>query len=106
PTMAYLCRLPSGRKINLFFYDNPISHAVAFENTLNSGEDFANRLVNGFSGKRRWHQILNIATDGESYGHHHKFGDMALAFVLNYIEHNKLAKVIGIRFFEDSERKE
>lgn len=93
PTRAYLCRLPSGRTINIFFYDSPISRAVAFENILNRGEDFANRLVNGFSGKRRWPQILNIATDGESYGHHHRFGDMALAFVLNHIEHNTLAKL-------------
>ncbi len=93
PTMAYLCRLPSGRAMNIFFYDNQISHAVAFENILNSGEDFANRLASGFSGKRQWPQILTIATDGESYGHHHKFGDMALAFVLNHLEHNKLAKL-------------
>lgn len=93
PTMAYLCRLPSGRKINIFFYDSPISHAVAFENLLNSGEDFANRLLSGFSDQRQWPQIINIATDGESYGHHHRYGDMALAFVLNHIEYNKLAKL-------------
>src|SRR5574337_699443 len=93
PTMAYLCRLPSGRKINIFFYDSPISHAVAFENLLNTGEDFANRLLSGFSDQRQWPQILNVATDGESYGHHHKYGNMALAFVLNHIENNKLAKL-------------
>ncbi|NUO10445.1 MAG: DUF3536 domain-containing protein [Candidatus Brocadia sp.] len=93
PTMAYLCRLPSGRSISIFFYDSPISHAVAFENLLNGGEGFANRLLKGFSDQRQWPQMLNIATDGESYGHHHRYGDMALAFVLNHIEYNKLAKL-------------
>jgi alpha-amylase/alpha-mannosidase (GH57 family) len=93
PTRVYLCRLPSGRVINLFFYDGPISQAVAFEQLLKKGEDFANRLSSGFSDMRQWPQILHIATDGETYGHHQKFGDMALAFVLNYIESRGLARI-------------
>ncbi len=93
PSMPYLCRLPSGRKIVIFFYDGPISQAVAFENLLNRGEDFANRLLSGFSDARQWPQILSIATDGESYGHHHRFGDMALAHAVNHIESNGLARL-------------
>ncbi|MEW6068668.1 MAG: DUF3536 domain-containing protein [Nitrospirota bacterium] len=93
PTRAYLCRLPSGREINIFFYDGPISHAVAFEDLLKRGENFANRLLSGFSDLRDWPQILHIATDGETYGHHHKFGDMALAYALNYIESNGMARL-------------
>ncbi|MGC2698143.1 MAG: DUF3536 domain-containing protein [Candidatus Angelobacter sp.] len=86
PTRAYASRLPSGRKINLFFYDGPISQAVAFERLLNNGEHFAGRLRNGFSDKRDWPQLMHIATDGETYGHHHKHGDMALAYALDRIE--------------------
>lgn len=93
PSQAYLCRLPSGRKINLFFYDGMISRAVAFEQLLNRGEDYAGRLLNGLSNERPWPQLLNIATDGETYGHHHKYGDMALAFAIHYIESNKLAQL-------------
>lgn len=93
PSRAYLQRLPSGRHIAIFFYDGPISQAVAFEKLLNRGDDFANRLLSGFSSARQWPQLLNIATDGESYGHHHKFGDMALAFAINYIESNGLARI-------------
>jgi alpha-amylase/alpha-mannosidase (GH57 family) len=93
PSRAYLSRLPSGRAINLFFYDGPISQAVAFENLLNKGEDFVNRLLSGFSDTRQWPQIISIATDGETYGHHHKFGDMALAHALNYIESNGIARL-------------
>jgi alpha-amylase/alpha-mannosidase (GH57 family) len=86
PTRAYLAKLPSGAKINLFFYDGPISQAVAFERLLDSGENFTARLKSGFSEKRDWAQLMHIATDGETYGHHHKHGDMALAFALDRID--------------------
>jgi len=86
PTRAYLAKLPSGKTINLFFYDGPISQAVAFEKLLESGEQFTSRLMSGFSDKRTWPQLMHIATDGETYGHHHKYGDMALASALSRIE--------------------
>ncbi|HEX7284683.1 MAG TPA: DUF3536 domain-containing protein [Candidatus Angelobacter sp.] len=88
PSRAYLARLPSGRQINLFFYDGPISQAVAFEKLLNNGEEFVTRLLGGLNDKRDWPQLMNIATDGETYGHHHRYGDMALAFALDKIEHS------------------
>lgn len=83
PTRAYLCRLPSGKTINLFFYDGIISRQVAFERLLDSGEKFLGRLMQGFNDSRQHAQLMHIATDGESYGHHHAHGDMALAYVLN-----------------------
>jgi alpha-amylase/alpha-mannosidase (GH57 family) len=88
PTRVYEQRLPSGRKIALFFYDGPISQGVAFEGLLRQGENLANRLLGAFSGERNWPQLVHIATDGETYGHHHRFGDMALAYALKYIQHN------------------
>ncbi|HEX6881542.1 MAG TPA: DUF3536 domain-containing protein, partial [Terriglobales bacterium] len=91
PTRAYVCKLPSGRTINLFFYDGPISQAVAFEGLLRNGEDFAKRILGGFSEARDWPQLMHIATDGETYGHHHRHGEMALAYAMQYIEENKLA---------------
>jgi len=93
PTMAYEIRLSSGRTIALFFYDGPISRAVAFEGLLKSGQSFAQRLLEGFSEKRTWPQIVHIATDGETYGHHHHFGDMALAYALHHIESQNLARL-------------
>ncbi len=93
PTRAYLAELPSGRHINIFFYDGPLSNAVAFEDILKSGETFARRLAGTFSEKRDRPQLVHVATDGETYGHHHRFADMALAFALHYIEANNLAKI-------------
>jgi hypothetical protein len=83
PSRAYLCRLPSGNSIALFFYDAIISRQVAFERLLDSGEKFLTGLMQGFDDSRTHAQLVHIATDGESYGHHHAHGDMALAYVLN-----------------------
>jgi alpha-amylase/alpha-mannosidase (GH57 family) len=89
PTRAYLCRLPSGREITLFFYDGPVSRAVAFEGLLRNGEGFAQRLTDMFDHRRTWPQLAHIATDGETYGHHHRHGDMALARALRIMEERR-----------------
>lgn len=93
PTRPYLVRLPSGRSITLFFYDGPVSRGIAFESLLSSGEALGNRLMSAFNERRQEDQLVHIATDGESYGHHHRHGEMALAYALNYIESNNLAKL-------------
>lgn len=93
PSRAYFCKLPSGNSINLFFYDGPISQAVAFEKLLGSGEQFASRLMSGFAPYRSHAQLCHIATDGESYGHHSRFGEMALGHALNLIEEGDWARL-------------
>lgn len=93
PSMAYEIRLPTGRRMALFFYDGPVSHGVSFEKLLSDGSAFANRLTGAFSTERKWPQIVHIATDGETYGHHHRFGDMALAYALHVIETGSLARL-------------
>ena len=93
PSRAYTVQLPSRKAISVFFYDGPISQAVAFEGLLNDGQRFADRLLSGFSDTRTWPQLAHIATDGESYGHHHHYGEMALSYALHHIETNKLAEL-------------
>ncbi len=92
PKRAYLCNLPSGKSITLFFYDWPVSHDVAFARLLDNGKEFARRLTKSFTNERS-QQLINIATDGETYGHHHRFGEMALAYCLYYIESNNMAQI-------------
>lgn len=60
---------------------------------MSKGETFAKRIMDGFSKKCKEPQIVHIATDGESYGHHHRHGDMALAYALHYIESKNLARL-------------
>jgi alpha-amylase/alpha-mannosidase (GH57 family) len=92
-TMAYRLNLPSGQELSLFFYNGPIAVGVAFEDLLNSGENFAHRLMGAFSEQPGRSQLVHIATDGETYGHHHRFGDMALAYAVNFIEVSNLAQI-------------
>jgi alpha-amylase/alpha-mannosidase (GH57 family) len=92
PKRAYVCRLPSGKSISIFFYDWPVSHDVAFSTILDNGKDFAKRLTKSFTNEG-CPQLVNIATDGETYGHHHRFGDMALAYCLYYLESKNTAVI-------------
>lgn len=93
PSRAYLQRLPSGRTIALFFYDGVVSQKVAFERLLDSGERFLGSLFEGLDSGRQHPQLMHIATDGESYGHHHPHGDMALAYVLERLSKDPNVKL-------------
>jgi alpha-amylase/alpha-mannosidase (GH57 family) len=85
-TRPYLVRLKEGRSIAVFFYDGGRSRAIAFEGLLNSGEGFAQRLMGGFKAESDGAQLVHVATDGESYGHHHHYGEMALAWMLHWAQ--------------------
>lgn len=78
----YIIKSDPKKSITLFFYDGAISRSVAFDELLKDGNKFIRRLKEGVSESRDYPQLVNIATDGESYGHHTKFGDMALSYVL------------------------
>jgi alpha-amylase/alpha-mannosidase (GH57 family) len=97
PTHPYLVHLDEGRTISLFFYDGPGSRAIAFEGLLNSGETFADRLLASFHpqspGDPETAQLSHVATDGESYGHHHKHGEMALSYAMHTIEDGTAANL-------------
>ena len=93
PKQPYEVRLSSGRRICVFFYDGPVSQAVAFEGLLNRGEYLVDRLMGAFEEASDAPQLVHIATDGETYGHHHRNGEMALAFALDRIESQGLAQL-------------
>lgn len=96
--IPYLCKLPSGKSIVLFFYHGGVAQGVAFEGLLNNGKGFAHRLIDAFDADESI-QLVHIATDGESYGHHHRYGEMALADCLEYIETNELATITNYAAF-------
>jgi len=64
--------------IAVFLYDGPTSRATAFEHLLKSSRDLVDAFVLAVGNR----PMLNIATDGETYGHHFKFGDLCLAHAL------------------------
>lgn len=92
-SQPYLCRLPSGRSIAIFFYDDTLAQEVAFTNLLDNGEVFASRMMQYFTRNPNPAGLLTVASDGETYGHHHRFGDMALAYALWLIEAKHPARI-------------
>jgi len=103
PTRPYTVMLDEGRSIAVFFYDGPASRAIAFEGLLNSGEAFGSRLLDGFraSDVSDRPQLSHVATDGESYGHHHRYGEMALSYAMHWIDDNDHAKLTNYGEFLD-----
>jgi alpha-amylase/alpha-mannosidase (GH57 family) len=89
-TQPYRCFIkdPSGKKlldqfIDIFFYNGIISKEIAFGDLLKDGNAFCNRFKQFYQESKGRPQLIHIATDGETYGHHMKFGDMALAYALD-----------------------
>jgi alpha-amylase/alpha-mannosidase (GH57 family) len=87
-------RTASGKTIALFVYDGPISHDVAFGPLIKDARAWAERLV--APPARR---LVSVATDGETYGHHHRFGEMALAALLEDLAARPLARVENFAAF-------
>jgi hypothetical protein len=84
PTRPYLCLHPdgSGRSIAVVFYDGPIASDVSFGATLASSQTFLDRIEGARVRSRDHVELLHIANDGETYGHHKRFGDLTLAHAL------------------------
>lgn len=100
---AYLCRLPSGAAINLFFYQGSVSQRIAYGNLIRNGDRMAHEILSHLDERPDRPQLAHIATDGETYGHHYRYGDMALAYCLNEIETNKNADItIYGQFLEET----
>jgi alpha-amylase/alpha-mannosidase (GH57 family) len=77
----YFHRDSPGKSIAVFFYDGQLSRAIAFEGLLYSSAALVDRLV--YAAKDGI-EMVNAATDGETYGHHFKFGDICLAHALEF----------------------
>ncbi len=83
PTRPYRCFLPSGKYIDLFFYDGPISRDMGFNEALNNSQHFAGRLGQAVRGDHRPAQLISVATDGETFGHHRGGTEKCLAFAFS-----------------------
>jgi len=97
-THPYLVRFTSGASIAVFFYNGPVSRAIAFDGLLNSGDNLVARLKGGFKDGAQ-PQLVHVATDGETYGHHHKYGEIALAYALRMLEQDKTVKLTNYAGF-------
>lgn len=79
----YRVELPSGRDFSVFFYHGPLARGVAFERLLTDGARFKERILEAFDGLQDDVPLVHLATDGETYGHHHTHGEMGLSYALS-----------------------
>ena len=82
PSQPYRVFLPAGRSIDVFFYDGPISAAIGFQGALAWSSSLIDRLQGAVRADRARAQLIHVATDGESYGHHTPYGERTLAYAL------------------------
>jgi alpha-amylase/alpha-mannosidase (GH57 family) len=103
-TQAYRCFLPGGeagkrRFIEVFFYNGGVAADLSFGDLLADSYRFGSRLAEGLSPDRKRPQLLHVATDGENYGHHKKFGELALAHALTQVLPQKGLQVTNYATF-------
>ncbi|MGH9944433.1 MAG: DUF3536 domain-containing protein [Pyrinomonadaceae bacterium] len=84
----YFHRDGGGRSLAVFFYDGHVAKGIAFDGVLASSHMLMERIERAAAGARGGaasaavERVINVATDGESYGHHFHFGDRCLAYAL------------------------
>jgi len=84
PSRAYLCRLSSGRSLAVFFYDGPLSHAAGYGDLFRDSQRFVSTLAGAVDPNRLHPQLIHLATDGETFGHHKKFAELTLIYALTH----------------------
>ena len=97
-TRPYTVPLPSGKHVTVVFYQGSVSHDIAFGGLLDSGDRFAEYLLHQLPGGDE-PRLLVVATDGETYGHHHRFGEMALARAFQVLASSREALLTNVGAF-------
>ena len=84
PSRAYLCRLPSGRSLAVFFYDGPLSHLAGYGDLTNNSQRLVSAMASATDAKRGHPQLIHIAVDGETFGHHKKQSELTLVYAFTH----------------------
>jgi len=104
PRRAYRCFLPepdsdAHRFIDVFFYDGMLATSISFGELLIDGEAFAARLHSASGDPNSEARLVHLAADGETFGHHRKHGDMALAYAVRTAQERYGFEVINYGTF-------
>ena len=99
PNKPFIVNLDEDRKIIVFAYNSNISHAVSFQDLLSNGERLGKAILSEF---REEDDVVVIAADGETYGHHKKFGELGLAYSLYYLFSTPNVKVCNLGYYVDN----
>jgi alpha-amylase/alpha-mannosidase (GH57 family) len=103
PSQAYLCRLPSGRRLALFFYDGPLAHAASFGDLLSGSRRFIEGCLSAVDERRQHSQLIHLALDGETFGHHKKFAERTLIYAFTHEAPAAGFKIVNYATFLDAQ---
>ena len=90
------------RSLAVFFYNGPLSKALAFEDALKESGALAKRINACYDAGKRSDQLVSAAVDGETFGHHHKFGDMTLAHCFRHELKKHHIRVVNFSTYLDT----
>ena len=98
---AYRYSCGGGKDIHLFFYDPVLAHGIAFDRLLEHSSRFLEQIDRTWSLRDQTGEpwLVNVATDGETSGHHFKFGDMALGAAFNELRREPSAQIVNYGWF-------
>ena len=83
PTRPYRCFVNEKDYIDIFFYDGPISADMGFDQVLSTSDLFISRIGQAVKGDRRQAQLISVATDGETFGHHKGGTEKCIAYAVS-----------------------
>jgi len=95
----YTVQLFGGKSIDIFFYNGPLSQEIAFNGVLEDGSILAKRLIQALGESNGEARLSHVATDGETYGHHHRHGEMALARAVEDLEEDPTVELTNYAAF-------
>lgn len=75
--------IDSDKYIDIFFYNGPVSKAVAFDDVLTSSQNLLGKIRSASQFSSGNNNLVSVATDGETFGHHKKFSDRTLAYFIS-----------------------
>ena len=92
-------KINRNKHIDIFFFNRDLSQAVSFEDVLNDAKSFGSRIEKHFNLNDPEPRLVNVVTDGESFGHHRSFADMGLAYLLKNELPKRNIRVINYGYY-------
>jgi alpha-amylase/alpha-mannosidase (GH57 family) len=90
-----------GKGVDIVFYNGPLSHTLAFEMSGLSSQALVDRMIAASMGRNG---LVTLATDGETFGHHHRYGERLLAYALDVEAPNRGLKRTNLNNFVSENR--
>jgi len=103
PKMPYRCFLKNDREkfIDIFFYDGPISRSIGFGDLAFDANRFMDAIEMANHENHHKQALIQVAVDGETYGHHKPFADRTLAYTLHMEAPKRGFQVVNYAEFLD-----